>query len=386
MKVNWSLTSTSVAVLAVTVLWLGPVYAQSPPPNGGALPGWIVDKIKSEPAKDIFSVLAPTTSLPKTQPVLKVHQLIFHPGAKLVLNQAIDGNPRPTAIVIVTRKLVLQDASRQVVILRETMQGEGHKAAAGRDGADGLAFQSQGKCDGAEGRHGGDGGNGTRGATGEPPSFLVRFLSFGRERVWRTYFPLPPQPPDIYLIVENLDEASLPSPTFRSLRVTNPGYTGTDGGTGGRGGNGGSGEQGSASHEGWGPFCGKGPGDGGDGGDGGSGGEGGRGGRGGRGGEIHLAGVKGGEFLKRISYYVLESVGGSPGRGGASGAAGSGARYGDGGCLRGTCTGQPHGRKGLDGKAGSPGQDSTEPGELGRQTYRELSATWFDEVFGARSD
>jgi hypothetical protein len=318
----------------------------------GGIPQAVLDQITQANVQTRVEVLAPTTPMPGA--TIKCESLVFDPGAVLEIRD-LGASP----IAIVTKELVLQDASHLSLIQRDPSIAPIN----GRDGAPGGAGTPSWNphdC-GGSGRNGGPGGFGIQGSPAPPARPL----------------------PTLYIFVKTITSLTTIPDWVPMLAVNYRGLEGGRGGRGGDGGHGGSGEKGSEGHSEI-YQCHDGPGRGGNGGPGGMGGHGGNGGHGGSGGDVWLVGTA--TFIDALKAFRIDNAGGQPGRGGAAGHGGLGGDFGRGGCPRGWCTNVEDGWYGPDGSAGFPGFPAPGPVKTGSVNFVEMTPTEFDQLFsGIRS-
>lgn len=272
----------------------------------------------------------------KSGSVLVASEIVFRPGAKLLLQPSISSQSGELAVYIVTQRIVVEPGQARALV---TWVGGSASVSSPPPAGKGAPGPS-----GYDGSPGGKGADGTSGSPG----------TVGRS------------PPILYLATKEIVGGTL-AIDWRG-QDGGPGGTGQAGGDGGRGG---AGKPASSSFF----DCRRGPGDGGRGGDGGNGGTGGLGGRGGDGGLFVLLAMQ--SDISTLAASVQLDV--SPGAGGVSGLGGTQGVKGVGG-ERGRAAPpfcQDDAKRGPDGSDGQPGtrpsQDRGPRGEPGAFAIGELT-------------
>lgn len=311
--------------------------------KASTLPAAVVAAIQAANLEDLVTV---TGNVTRTEPIIRVKNLVFQPGA--ALQWKFPRNGTGGFVVIAAQRLVLNVPAAPAQVGKLQMQPDLNLVELnGSAGSPGPGGASPGDDSGRPG------GNGTIGGTGTPGSSY--------------------QYPTVYIVFRDLVLNSANPSTVPALRIEGNGLRGGDGGTGGPGGAGGTGATGTPGNAenigGVIPIrtCTAGPGRGGNGGNGGPGGRGGDAGTGGNGATLVYASPSSQwSGLDRLEVSLVKGVPGNPG---GPGSPGGGGQEGGGGHKPHECpNGGGSGNRGSSANPANagPGSPST-PGKDGAQ-------------------
>lgn len=311
--------------------------------KASTLPAAVVSAIQAANLEDLVTV---TGNVTRTEPIIRVKNLVFQPGA--ALQWKFPRNGTSSFVVIAAQRLVLNVPTPPAQVGKlQLLPDIGLAELNGSAGSPGPAGSSPGDDSGRSGGNGTIGGTGTMGGSYQYPTVYIVFRD---------------------LVLNSANPSTVPA-----LRIEGGGLRGGDGGPGGPGGPGGSGATGTPGNAenigGVIPIrtCTAGPGRGGNGGNGGPGGRGGDAGTGGNGATLVYAAPN--SQWSGLDRLEVSLVKGGPGNPGGPGSAGGGGQEGGGGHKPHECpNGGGSGSRGSTanpanagpGSPGAPGKDGAQ--------------------------